>query len=211
MNVAGVMAVPTFTRTTDGFETHMGTNFLGHFALTGRLLPALRAGHARVVTVSALVGRMKMAMLDLGDLQGEKRYTPMGAYARSKLAEIMFAVELQRRAAASGVTSVAVDPGTAVTNLQRHASGATRVIGGWLARLIGYPLRRVAENVLYAGVMPEVAAPTLIGPSCVVQRSASPKDVGLPALARDEYVRDQLWRQAELLTGVTFDFAERAR
>jgi NAD(P)-dependent dehydrogenase (short-subunit alcohol dehydrogenase family) len=202
MNVAGVMAVPTFTRTVDGFETHMGTNFLGHFALTGRLLPALVAGNARVVTVSALVGRWKMAALDLDDLHSENGYTPMRAYARSKLAEIMFAAELHRRA--RDLTSVAVDPGTAVTNLQRYSTGATKLVGNALARMIGYPLNRVAENVLYAGVMPDVTAPTLIGPSFFIQRLASPKDVGLPPLARDERVRDRLWRLAESLTGVTF-------
>jgi NAD(P)-dependent dehydrogenase (short-subunit alcohol dehydrogenase family) len=189
----------------------MGTNFLGHFALTGRLLPALRAGRARVVTVSALVGRMQMAALDVDDLQAEQRYTPMGAYARSKLADILFAAELQRRGVASGLTSVAVDPGTTVTNLQRHSSGVTAVVGNWLARLIGYPLQRVAENVLYAGVVADVDAPTLIGPSCTAfQRAASPKDVGLPALARDEGVSARLWQRAEALTGVAFDFAGRA-
>jgi NAD(P)-dependent dehydrogenase (short-subunit alcohol dehydrogenase family) len=212
MNVAGVMAVPRFTRTADGFELHMGTNFLGHFALTGGLLPALRAGGARVVTVSALVGRMRMARLDPDDLQGERAvYSPMGAYARSKLADILFAVELQRRAAPIGLMSVAVDPGTAVTNLQRHTRGAARRVGVWLSNAIGYPLDRVAENVLFAAVMPAVTTPTLIGPSFFVQRCASPKDVGLPMLAHDSGVREALWRQAEACTGVRFDLGEEVR
>ena len=140
LNVAGVMAVPRREATPDGFEMHMGTNFLGHFALTGRLLPALRSGNARVVTVSAAVGRWKMARLDPDDLQAERRkYSPMGAYARSKLAGIMFAVELQRHAKDWGVTSVAVDPGTAVTNLQRHASGVSGAVGTLLSTAMGYP------------------------------------------------------------------------
>ncbi len=206
MNVAGVMAVPERTRTTDGFEMHMGTNFLGHYALTGRLLSALRAGRARVVTVSAAVGRWKMARLDPNDLDGDKQdYAPMSAYARSKLADIMFAIELQRRGSTLGVTSVSVDPGTAVTNLQRHGRGAAGAVGNWMANTIGYPLDRVAENVLYAAVMPEVTERTLIGPSFPVQRCASPKDVGIPPLAEDAAVRDALWSRAATLTGVHFE------
>ncbi|EYF04124.1 putative oxidoreductase/Short-chain dehydrogenase [Chondromyces apiculatus DSM 436] len=205
MNVAGVMAIPQRRTTTDGFEMHMGTNFLGHFALTGLLLPALHAGNARVVTVSAAVGRWTMARLDPADLQAEQqRYTPMGAYARSKLAEIMFAAELQRRAASTGISSVAVDPGTAVTNLQRHVKGAAGSISRALATMIGYPIERVAENALYAAIMPNPTDTTLIGPSHFIQRCASPKDVGIPPLAREAGVRDALWRRAEAVTGVTF-------
>lgn len=205
MNVAGVMALPERTKTVDGFEMHMGTNFLGHFALTVRLLAALRAGRARVVTVSALVGRLKMAQIDPDDIQAEGQpYTPMGAYARSKLADIMFAVELQRRAAATGVTSVAVDPGTANTNLQRHSSAGATALAKALINLIGYPLNRVAENVLFAAVMDNPTDTTLIGPSRFIQRWASPRNVGLPPLARDAATRARLWQEAEKLTGVRF-------
>jgi NAD(P)-dependent dehydrogenase (short-subunit alcohol dehydrogenase family) len=187
---------------------HMGTNFLGHFALTGRLLPALRAGRARVVIVSALVGRMKMARLDPADLQAERqRYTPMGAYARSKLADIMFAVELQRRGTAAGITSVAVDPGTANTNLQRHGSGLVGWIGRVLSRTSGYPLDRVAENPLYAAAMSGPTDTTLIAPSFPLQRWASPREIGLPTLAGDAAIRDQVWRAAEAATGVNFALA----
>ena len=206
MNVAGVMAVPQFTRTVDGFEMHMGTNFLGHFALTGRLLPRLRAGQARVVNVSAAIGRWKLAALDPADLQGERQpsYSPMSAYARSKLANIMFSVELQRRSQSLGVSSVAVDPGTAVTNLQRHATGAVGSIGNWLANVIGYPLDRIGENPVFALDMPVATPTTLIGPSFFIQRWASPKDVGIPPLAHDSSVRAALWRRAEELTQVSF-------
>ncbi|WP_041741081.1 SDR family NAD(P)-dependent oxidoreductase [Collimonas fungivorans] len=207
MNVAGVMAVPQRELTAEGVEMHMGTNFLGHFALTGRLLAALTSGSARVVTVSALVARFKMADLDPDDLQAkQKPYTPMGAYARSKLADIMFAVELQRRAGMihSGVTSVAVDPGTANTGLQRHVSGAAAVVGSALTNLIGYPIARVAENVLFAATMEKPTEDTLIAPSFFIQRFASPRDVGLPTLARNQAVRERLWQKAESLTGVHF-------
>ena len=211
MNVAGVMAVPERTKTVDGFEMHMGTTFLGHFALTARLLAALRAGRARVVTVSAAVGRWKMARLHPADLQGEQQdYSPMGAYARSKLADIMFAVELQRRGAELGVTSIAVDPGTAATSLQRHTRGAARVVGAWFVNAIGYALDRVAENILFAALLPDAAQTTLIGPSAFVQRCASPKDVGTPPLARDADVRKALWERAEALTGLKLEFARAA-
>lgn len=206
MNVAGVMALPERTRTVDGFEMHMGTNFLGHFALTVRLLGALRAGRVRVVTVSALVGRLKMAQIDPNDIQAERQqYSPIGAYARSKLADIMFAVELQRRAAAIGVTSVAVDPGAANTNLQRHSSAGTTALAKVLINIIGYPINRVAENVLFAAVMDNPTETTLIGPSRFIQKWASPRDVGLPKLARDAATRARLWQEAERLTGVRFE------
>ncbi|MNR77822.1 Rhamnolipids biosynthesis 3-oxoacyl-[acyl-carrier-protein] reductase [compost metagenome] len=207
MNVAGVMAVPERSLTADGYEMHMGTNFLGHFALTGRLLPVLKAASARVVTVSALVGRFKMAELDPDDLQAERQaYTPMAAYARSKLADIMFAAELQARASAanSGVTSVSVDPGTANTSLQRYTSGAAAVVGKGLINLIGYPLERVAENVLFAAAMEQPTEQMLIVPSFFIQRLASPHDAGLPPLARQQAMRVRLWEKAESLTGVRF-------
>ncbi|WP_394846716.1 SDR family oxidoreductase [Pendulispora brunnea] len=211
LNVAGVMAVPRREATADGFEVHMGTNFLGHFALTAHLLPALRSGHARIVTVSAAVGRWNMARLDPEDLHAERQsYSPMGAYARSKLAGIMFAVELHRRASACGITSVAVDPGTAVTNLQRNVAGLKGAIGRALSTTLGYPLTRAAENVLFAATMSAPTESSLIGPSpgYVVQRCASPGDVGIPPLARDARVREALWRKAELLTAVTYSFTQ---
>lgn len=123
-NVAGVMMIPKRTLTADGFEMHMGTNFLGHFALTGRLFPAIEAASGRVVTVSARAA--SWYPLDIDDLQSQRDYRPMRAYALSKLADILFALELNKRAAATGVTSLAVDPGTAKTALQRHTSPVLR-------------------------------------------------------------------------------------
>lgn len=123
VNNAGIMAVPR-ALTADGFESQFGTNFLGHFALTARLWPALVAAPAaRVVTVSsgvALVGR-----IDLDDLNGERRYGPWRAYAQSKLADLLFALELDRRMRRHGlpVVSVAAHPGFAATNLQAKAAG----------------------------------------------------------------------------------------
>ena len=202
MNVAGVMALPKRTLTTDGFEMHMGTNHLGHFALTGALLPALRRARGRVVVVSALVA--KFAKLDVADLQSERDYAPMRAYGRSKLANVLFAVELNRRVATTGVASVPVDPGTANTGLQRH-TGTGGGLGSALIDLIGYPLDRVADNLVFAATVATPGDETYIGPSRIIQRWAQPAYIALPKPARDAALRDALWRRSEELTGTTFD------
>jgi NAD(P)-dependent dehydrogenase (short-subunit alcohol dehydrogenase family) len=117
VNNAGVMALPQRTVTADGFETQLATNYLGHFALTARLLPLLRRGQARVVQLSSIVHRHGRIQLD--DLQFEAAYKPWPAYAQSKLAMLMFALELDRRSRANGwgLTSVAAHPGYARTGL----------------------------------------------------------------------------------------------
>jgi NAD(P)-dependent dehydrogenase (short-subunit alcohol dehydrogenase family) len=205
MNVAGVMAIPTRTTTADGFEAHMGTNHLGHFALTGQLLPALRAAQGRVVVVSALVA--KFAKLDLSNLQSERGYSPMRAYGLSKLAEVLFSVELNRRGGPSGVTSVPVDPGTANTELQRHGGSAVQALGRRLINVIGYPLDRVADNLLFAATAAEPGNETYVGPSQFIQRCAHPSYVSLPKQARDPSVCDALWRASEELTRIGFEFS----
>lgn len=207
LNVAGIMGVRERCKTSDGFELHMGTNFLGHFALTGGLFSALTHGKGRVVTVSALVGRMKFAEIDPDDIQADSQaYKPMSAYARSKLAGIMFASELQRltHITQHPVTSVAVDPGTANTQLQKYTSRARRAVGTGLINMIGYPLKRVAENVLFAATMDTPSEDMLVAPSFIIQRFSSPACVPLPALARDRATREKLWQVAERLTGTRF-------
>src|SRR6267154_4881443 len=124
INNAGVMALPRRQVTADGFEMQLGTNHLGHFALTARLLPLLRLASApRVVSVSSLAHRT--GSIDFGDLQGERHYSPWKAYGQSKLACLMFALELQRRSDAAGwkVTSIASHPGFARTNLFSSGPG----------------------------------------------------------------------------------------
>src|SRR5216683_2697690 len=119
INNAGIMTPPTRHLTTDGFELQLGTNYLGHFALTGRLLPLLRkAGSSRVVTLSSLTNRI--ATINFDDLQSEHRYRPQRAYGQSKLATLMFAMELNRRSLRSGwgIRSNAAHPGATLTNLQ---------------------------------------------------------------------------------------------
>lgn len=200
LNVAGVMAVPVRTFTEDGFEMHFGTNHLGHFALTGRLLPLLKAG--RVVQVTAMVARW--AKLDLNDLQSEQVYKPMGAYAKSKLANVMFAVELNKRRDSLGCSAVAVDPGTANTNLQRNSSGFKRVIGRRLIKTIGYPLDRVADPVVYGAVFPAPNNLSYVRPEKFIQKSGSPTYAEVPKPALDGELRKRLWEISEDLTGVQF-------
>lgn len=200
LNVAGVMAVPERKLTVDGFEMHMGTNHLGHFALTGRLLPLLR--NARVVQVTALVARW--AKLDTSELQSAKSYNPMTAYANSKLANILFAVELNKRQPELGLSAVAVDPGTANTALQRHTSGLTRWLGEKVIKIIGYPLDRVADPVVFGAVFPAPNDHTYVKPSRLIQKSGPPAYVEVPKLALDADLRTRLWNTSEELTAVHY-------
>jgi len=200
LNVAGVMAVPERGLTVDGFEMHMGTNHLGHFALTGHLLPLLK--NARVVQVTALVARW--AKLDLSDLQSSESYNPMTAYAKSKLANILFALELNKRQAAPGLSAVAVDPGTANTALQRHTSGLARWLGEKVIKIIGYPLDRVADPVVFGAIFPAPNEHSYVKPSRLIQQSGPPAYIEVPKPALDADLRSRLWDISEELTGVRY-------
>jgi NAD(P)-dependent dehydrogenase (short-subunit alcohol dehydrogenase family) len=204
LNVAGVMAIPTRMLTKDGFEMHMGTNHLGHFALTGRLLPALKAGaNPRVITISALVARY--AKLDLDDLQSEKDYAPMRAYGRSKLANVLFGIELQRRASGLGIASIPVDPGTANTALQRNSSGMSAWMVSKVIDFIGYPLDRVADPAIFAATVAQPGPEVFIGPTKIIMSRGAPGPVSLPKPAEDAALRAALWEKSESLTGVGYD------
>ncbi len=201
-NVAGVMLIPQRQLTADGFEMHMGTNFLGPFALSGRLLPLLSQSKGRVITVSARAAQWYK--LDTDDLQSERSYRPMRAYGLSKLADVLFALELNRRAAGAGIASLAVDPGTANTALQRHAPGAMQVLSQGLINVIGYPLDRVADTIAYAATVPDIRPDTYIGPTTMIQSCGSPGPIALPKQAADATLRETLWQRAEALTGVSY-------
>src|SRR6266566_8234276 len=163
INNAGVMAIPHRETTAQGYERQFGTNHLGHFALTGRLLPALvRRPGRRVVTVSS--NRHKQAKgIDFDDLQGERRYAPWQAYDQSKLANAMFVLELDRRVRAAGlpVVSAGAHPGFAATNLQFTGprSGGTSLTArgmGVATRLIAQSATEGALPLLYAATAPDV-------------------------------------------------------
>lgn len=199
---AGVMAVPR-RLTEDGFESQLGTNHLGHFALVGRLLPQLLAAPApRVVVVSS--GAHRMGRIDLDDLQAERSYSRWRAYGQSKLANLLFAAELDRRAAGR-LASVAAHPGYAATHLQ---SGQGSPVMEGLMRLgnatIAQSDAQGAWPSLYAAGAPEARSGAYYGPALLELRG-HPKEVGRSAAAQDVVVAGGLWEASERLTGVRYE------
>lgn len=212
MNNAGVMATPPRT-TNDGFELQVGTNHLGHAALTWLLIPALRnrAG-ARVVTLSSLAHHG--GHLDTGDLNFERRrYTPVRAYSQSKLANALFALELDRRArrARFDLTSVAAHPGMSetelATNSARHRALPTvvnKAVGG-INRLITQPVELGVLPQLHAATAPGVRGGSYFGPSGLAEVRGHPKHAKLSDAATDEKTAARLWDVTAELTGVDPD------
>ncbi|AZQ34588.1 SDR family NAD(P)-dependent oxidoreductase [Streptomyces cyaneochromogenes] len=209
VNNAGVMALPYGT-TVDGFETQFGVNHLGHFALTGLLLPALLGTpDARVVTVSSPVHAM--ANIDIGDLNSERRYRRWIAYARSKTANLLFTHELARRLAAqgAGVVAAAAHPGYADTNLQTAGPRmAGRRAGERLMRFGNRVFAQSAEAgalpTLYAATAPGVRPDSFTGPSFAGWRG-SPAPSWRAPWTLDDRAGELLWAESERLTGVTYE------
>lgn len=207
INNAGVMAPPRRT-TEDGFELQFGTNHLGHFALTGLLLGALegRTG-ARVVTVSSTAHRM--GRIDFDHLHGEGRYRRWRAYGQSKLANLMFALELDRRLRAAGSTigSLAAHPGYAATNLQSASAPALdRAVMAVTNRLIAQDAEVGALSLLYAAAEPGLEGGTYVGPDGRGEQRGHPQPRAVPSRAAlDEAVAARLWAVSEEATGVHFD------
>jgi NAD(P)-dependent dehydrogenase (short-subunit alcohol dehydrogenase family) len=210
LNNAGVMAVPRRT-TSDGFELQLGTNHLGHFALTGLLLPRLLAAPApRVVNVSSTAHRAGRMRFD--DLQGEASYGPWQAYGQSKLANLLFTFELQRRfdAAGTAARSVAAHPGYAATNLQfegprMSGSRASALLMSAMNRLFAQDARGGALPLVYAAAAPDVRGGDYFGPGGFAELWGPPKRVAASARARDPEAAARLWQASEALTGVRFD------
>lgn len=215
VNNAGVMAIP-YARTADGFEMQFGTNHLGHFALTGRLLPALLTGRAsRVVTVSSFAHRM--GRIDFSDLHAERHYQKWTAYGSSKLANLLFSYELQRRAEAAGAAlrALAAHPGYAATNLQSRgpqlAGSRVSEVGAALGnRLFGQSAAAGALPTLRAATEPDAAGGTFFGPGGPLQMRGHPKPVQSSSAAHDPEVARRLWAASEELTGVRYDFSPAA-
>ncbi|GIM91124.1 SDR family oxidoreductase [Paractinoplanes toevensis] len=210
INNAGVMAPPTRQTTADGFELQFGTNYLGHFALTGRLLPLL----SRVTTLTSSAARQ--ARLDLGDLQSERKYSGVRAYGRSKLADLLFALELDRRSREHGwgIVSNAAHPGTTLTglyaagpNLGRAKPAPHEAIMTRLARW-GVLVQGVDQGVLpilYAATDPAATGGKLYGPDGLGQFTGGPTELPVYRSARDRNVAARLWDASAALTGVTFE------
>jgi NAD(P)-dependent dehydrogenase (short-subunit alcohol dehydrogenase family) len=210
VNNAGVMAIPRAT-TADGFERQLGTNHLGHFALTGLLLPSLlvRPG-SRVVTISS--GAHKIGSVNFDDLAGEKRYWSWGAYAQSKLANLLFAYELQRRLERAGATaiSVAAHPGYASTNLQAVGPKESgNKVMALLMNLGNGVLGQSADDgalpQLYAATAPDVVGGAFYGPSRLMETRGAPKRVDSTSKSKDPELATRLWSVSEELTGVGYE------
>lgn len=201
VNNAGVMAPPR-TLTADGFELQFGTNHLGHFALTGRLLPLLLAAPAaRVVTVSS--GAHRMGSIAFDDLMGERSYRRWGAYGQSKLANLLFTRELDRRFG-DRLTAVAAHPGYAATHLQ---SGQGQPV---MEALMRFGNATIAQSdaagawpSLFAATAPGVGGGQYFGPGLFELRG-HPKQVGRSAAAENDAVAARLWTMSEELTGTSY-------
>ena len=208
VNNAGLMMPPRYQETADGHELQFGTNHLGHFALTGRLLPALLASTgARVATVSSIAH--KQARGDV--LAGNKgpRYHASGTYGNSKLANLLFAQELQRRAAIHGaaLTSTAAHPGVSATNLVTSEQGlgalpGVSTVAPLFLRTFMQSSAAGANPTLYAATAAEPGSYT--GPQRLRESRGPVGPAQISALGRDEYLASALWDRSEELTGVTF-------
>jgi NAD(P)-dependent dehydrogenase (short-subunit alcohol dehydrogenase family) len=207
-----VMA-PPYRKTVDGFEMQFGTNYLGHFALTGLLLRKLEAADApRVVTAGS--NMHKMGKISWNDLQSERKYRPYGAYSNSKLANLMFAFELQRRATAAGsdLLSAAAHPGWSATDL--YTQGAKAGESTLMGKVMALPTRFLAQSsfdgalpTLYAATAPQLPPGAYVGPSKRMETVGAPKLVEGSARSRDDAGGRRLWEVSEQLTGVRYAFS----
>jgi len=208
VNNAGVMSLPKRQTTADGFEMQLGTNYLSHYALTARLLPLLCRGHqARVVNLSSLAHRT--GAINFDDLQSTRSYVPWTAYCQSKLAMLIFAIELQRRsdAAGWGLMSNAAHPGYARTDLIPNGPGT-----GSLSWRLGRLLQPMMSHSSAEGTLPTLLAATsaqakaggYYGPDGFYELKGPPAPAKIMPRAKDATVAARLWDVSATLTGVSF-------
>jgi len=205
INNAGVMALPARQVTADGFEMQLGTNYLGHFALTAQLLPLLHG--SRVVSLSSIAHRQ--GHIDFDDLQGEQRYRPWTIYAQSKLAMLMFALELQRRSDAKGwgITSIAAHPGWARTELIANGPGAKGFLGvmsQFVAPFFSHSAADGALPILFAATSPEVKAAAYYGPGGFQEMKGPVAPAQIMPQASDAAIAARLWDVSAQLTGANW-------
>jgi len=199
INNAGIM-VPPYGTTAQGFETQFGVNHLGHFALTGLLLDLIvQTPGSRIVTISSVAHQL--GKIQFSDLNWEKGYKAQSAYGQSKLANLLFTYELQRRLAAAGkdTLAVAAHPGWTETNLQEHAKGVK-----FLNRFFGQEPLMGALPTLYAATESGVHGAEYYGPSGFMEMNGPPKKVKSNRRSHDQNVAERLWSVSEELTGVRF-------
>jgi NAD(P)-dependent dehydrogenase (short-subunit alcohol dehydrogenase family) len=207
INNAGVMALPRRQTTADGFEMQFGTNYLGHFVLTARLMPLLRrTSGPRVVNVSSLAHRA--AFIDFDDLQGTRVYSPWKAYGQSKLAMPMFALELQRRSDATGwnLTSNAAHPGFARTGLFASGPGGLLSLASdFAAPFFGQSATDGARPVLFAAPSLKAMKGAYYGPGGIGELRGAPAPALIMPQARDAATAARLWDVSEKLAETSFN------
>lgn len=212
MNNAGVMALP-YRKTADGFEMQFGTNHLGHFALTGLLMPRLARGHAaRVVTLSSQAHRL--GKINFDDLAWERGYQRWLAYGQAKLANLLFTYELQRRLDERGIPikSVAAHPGYASTEIsfkgpRMEGSSFSELVNRWASQTFAQSAAMGALPELFAATAPEVNGGDYIGPDGPFEVQGHPVKVQSNARSHDREVARRLWEVSEKLTGVSYEAA----
>ncbi|RMF16948.1 MAG: SDR family NAD(P)-dependent oxidoreductase [Candidatus Dadabacteria bacterium] len=200
INNAGVMMTP-LSRTADGFELQFGTNHLGHFALTGLLLDRIRdVPGARIVSVSSMAHRF--GRIDFDNLNAEKKYNRTAAYGQSKLANLLFIYELQRRLTAAGAQAIATaaHPGWTRTNLQEGVA-----LFKLFNPIFGQLPPTGALPTLYAATATDAEPAGYYGPSGFLEMRGTPKRVGSTAASRDRETQRRLWQVSEELTGIRYD------
>ncbi len=213
VNNAGVMALPTREVTVDGFEMQLATNYLGHFALTARLLPLLEAGRARVVQLSSIAHRQGRIRFD--DLNHTTGYKAWPVYAQSKLAMLMFALELDRRSTAGdwGLTSVAAHPGYARTGLIANGplvkspiarAGLDLIFRPLIEPLISHSAAAGALPILMAATDPSVAGGSYLGATRLMELKGPPGPAKAEPQALDTVAATRLWEATEAMLGVRF-------
>lgn len=207
VNNAGVLMPPKRLETADGFELQLGTNYFGHFALTGQLMPLLREGRdARVVTVSSTAANR--GAINFDDLNAQKSYNSSAGYNQSKLACLMFTFELQRRAEAAGwpVASIAAHPGVSRTNIMYNGPGRFSLIGvmASLLRFLFQPAAQGALPILYAATSPDAKGGAYYGPDKLSETRGYPTAAKIPPQALDADTAARLWELSERYTGVRF-------
>lgn len=208
INNAGVMTPPKRLETVDGFELQFGTNHIGHFALTAQLLPLLRkSSGARVVTVSSVANRAGQIHFD--DLQSRSSYVPMKAYGQAKLANLMFALELQRQSEKYGwgITSIASHPGVSRTNLLITGAGRWSFAGimRTFFPFLFQPPAKGALPTLYAATSPQAKGGSYYGPNKMGETRGFPAIAKIPAQATDLTVSSKLWEISQQLAKVQYE------
>jgi NAD(P)-dependent dehydrogenase (short-subunit alcohol dehydrogenase family) len=206
VNNAGVMVIPE-RRSAEGYEMHFATNHLGHFLLTGLLMPQLLVvGNSRVVVVTSLA--VRGARINFDDLMGEKRYDSMAMYYQSKLANLMFGLELQRRLERGGAATSAViaHPGLTLTNTYYAQSGSTfqRMLLPALRRFALQSPEDGAQPLLYAATSPDARPGGFYGPAHRNESRGPPAEARIPGRAMDEDVARRLWQKSEQLVDFTY-------